>query len=553
MERTSTLRFLLLGHSVRGGGACTSGWEHEGIIGGNRKREMSMYFKYLSFVVAILSAVAFFTGCTVGPNFHRPTPPEISGYTPQPLGVATSTANVPGGEEQRFVIGMNIPKQWWELFKSQPLNALIEKSLKSNPSIDAAKAALRQAQENVAAQVGSYYPAVQAGYSASRSKDSDTLSPALSSGQNPYTLHTAQANVSFAPDVFGGNRRLVESLQAQADFQRFQLEAAYLTLTSNVVAAAVQEASLRAQISATESIIKIETDMLNQLRKQFEVGYVAGPDVAAQEAALAQVQQTLPPLHKQLAQNRDQLITLAGRFPNEDLEEKFELTAISLPQELPISLPSKLVEQRPDVRAAEEQLHSASAQVGVAVAAMVPNITLSANVGSTATAISKLFTTGTGFWSLAANLTQPIFQGGTLLHRKRAAEAGLDDAEAQYRSTVIAAFQNVADMLHALESDADALKAAAAFEQAARRSLDLVHKQFEVGYVKYLSLLSAEQAYQQAVINLVQARANRFVDTAALFMALGGGWWNSPDVAPSAQPGVPAGEVNFGESRNSGL
>ena len=480
-------------------------------------------------MAAISSVVALFLGCAVGPNFHRPTPPEMSGYTPQPLSATTSTANVPGGEEQRFVIGMNIPKQWWELFKSQPLNALVEKSLKANPSIDAAKAALRQAQENVAAQVGSYYPTVQAGYSASRTKESGIISPALSSGQNPYNLHTAQVNVSFVPDVFGGNRRQVESLQAQADFQRFQLEAAHLTLTSNVVAAAIEESSLRAQLAATESIIKIETDMLNQLRKQFEVGYIAGPDVAAQEAALAQVQQTLPALHRQLAQNRDQLIALAGRFPNEDLKEKFELAALSLPQELPVSLPSKLVEQRPDVRAAEEQLHSASAQVGVAVAAMVPNITLSADLGSTATAISQLFTSGTGFWSLGANLTQPIFQGGTLLHRKRAAEAGLDEAEAQYRSTVIAAFQNVADTLHALESDADAVKAAAAYEQAAKRSLDLVHKQFEVGYVKYLSLLSAEQAYQQAVINLVQARASRFVDTAALFMALGGGWWNGPD------------------------
>ncbi|HXY54541.1 MAG TPA: efflux transporter outer membrane subunit [Nitrospirota bacterium] len=495
---------------------------------------MSAYLKRLSVIAAIVSAVALFTGCAVGPNFHRPAPPEISGYTSQPLSATTSTANVPGGEEQRFVTGMDIPKQWWELFKSQPLNALIEKSLKANPSVDAAKAALRQARENVAAQAGYYYPAVQAGYSANRAKDSGTLSPVLASGQNPYTLHTAQANVTFVPDVFGGNRRLVESLHAQADFQRFQLEAAYLTLTSNVVAAAVQESSLRAQISATESIIEIETDMLNQLRKQFEVGYIAASDVAAQEAALAQVQQTLPSLHKQLAQNRDQLIALAGRFPNEDVEEKFELADLSLPQELPVSLPSKLVEQRPDVRAAEEQLHSATAQVGVAVAAMVPNITLSADVGSTATAIGRLFTSGTGFWSLAANLTQPVFQGGTLLHRKRAAEAGLDDAEAQYRSTVIVAFQNVADALHALESDADALKAAAAFEQAARRSLDLAHKQFEVGYVKYLSLLTAEQAYQQAVINLVQARANRLVDTAALFMALGGGWWNGPD--PAHQP-----------------
>ncbi|HYA86722.1 MAG TPA: efflux transporter outer membrane subunit [Nitrospirota bacterium] len=495
-----------------------------------------MSSKRFHFIAATLSIVALVSGCAVGPNFHRPAPPAINGYTPEPLTATTSTANVAGGEEQCFVMGMDIPKQWWVLFKSPPLNALVEKSLKTNPTIEAAKAALRQARENVAAQVGSYYPAVQAGYSASRTKDSGTISPVLFSGQEPYTLHTAQVSVGFAPDVFGGNRRQVESLTAQADFQRFQLEATYLTLTSNVVAAAIQEASLRAQISSTQSIIKIETEMLDQLHQQFKVGYAAGLDVAAQEAALAQVQQTLPPLQKQLAQTRDLLVALAGRFPNEELEEKFELAALSLPQELPVSLPSKLVEQRPDVRAAEEQVHSSSAQVGVAVAAMLPNITLSADLGSTATAISHLFTPGNGFWSLAGDLTQPIFQGGTLLHRKRAAEAGLDQAQAEYRNTVIAAFQNVADTLHAIQSDADALKAAVAFQQAAKRSLDLAQKQFEVGYVNYLSLLAAEQAYHQAVINLVQAKANRFADTAALFMALGGGWWNGPDdtSAPTA-------------------
>ena len=503
-----------------------------------------MSAKHFLIIVAALAGVVLLSGCAVGPDFHRPTPPIIDGYTPQPLTATSSTASVTGGEEQRFVTDMDIPQRWWELFKSQPLNTLIEKSLKANPTIDAAKAALRQAGENVSAQVGYYYPTIHAGYSVSRTKDSGTLSSVLNSGQEPYTLHTAQVNVGFAPDVFGSNRRQVESLTAQADFQRFQLEATYITLTSNVVAAAIQEASLRCQISAALSIIKIETLMLDQLRRQFELGYVAGLDVAAQEAALAQVQQTLPPLQKQLAQTRDLLAALAGRLPNEELEEKFELVAISLPRELPVSLPSKLVEQRPDVRAAEEQLHSASAQVGVAVAAMLPNITLSADLGSTATKIGQLFTPGTGLWSLAGNVAQTVFDGGTLLHRKRAAEAGLDQAEAQYRSTVITAFQNVADTLHALQADADALKATVAFEQAAKWSLDLAHLQFELGYVNYLSLLSAEQAYQQALINLAQAKANRFADTAALFMALGGGWWNDPDRATAAQKASPAVKSN---------
>jgi len=484
-----------------------------------------MSVRFLFLVAAALAAMAL-SACIVGPDFHKPAVPAVGGYTTEPLAATSSSAAIPGGEEQRFVTGMDIPGQWWELFGSAPLNRLIEKALQANPTIDAARATLRQARENVLAEKGAYFPTVQGTYSASRAQDSGTISPVLASGQEPYSLHTAQVNVSFAPDVFGGIRRQVESLQATVDFQRFQLEAAYLTLTSNVVAAAIQEASLRSQISATLSIIEIETKMLGQLRKQFELGYVAGLDVAAQEAALAQVQQTLPQLEKQVQQTRDLLAALAGRFPSEELEEKFELGNLSLPQEIPVSLPSRLVEQRPDVRAAVEQLHSATAQVGVATAAMLPNITLSADWGSTANTIGELFTPGTGFWSLAAGLTQPIFQGGTLLHRKRAAEAALDQAQAQYRSTVIAAFQNVADSLHALRADADALKAAAAFEQAAKRTLDLAQRQFDLGYINYLSLLSAQTAYQQAMINLAQAKANRFADTAALFMALGGGWWN---------------------------
>ncbi|MGC2424980.1 MAG: efflux transporter outer membrane subunit [Nitrospirota bacterium] len=494
-----------------------------------------MSAKYTFHITVALAAVVLLAGCAVGPDFRRPTLPAAAGYTAQPMKNISSVDNMPGGGGQRFVVGKDIPQKWWELFKSKPLKALIEKSLKSNPTMDAAKAALRQAHENVLAQRGYYYPTVQAGFSAARAKDSGAISPVPSNNQEPYSLHTAQVNVSFTPDVFGGNRRQVESLKAQEDFERFQLEAAYLALSSNVAAAAIQEASLRSQISATGNIIKIETEMLGQLRRQFELGYTAGLDVAAQEAALAQVKQTLPPLQNQLAQTRDLLIALAGRFPNEELDEKFELVALELPQELPLSLPSKLAEHRPDVRAAEENLHSASAQVGVAVAARLPSFPLSANLGSTALEIGKLFSSGTGFWSLAGGIVQPIFDAGTLKHRQRAAEAGLDQAAAEYKSTVIAAFQNVADTLHALESDADTLKAASDFEKASKRSLDLANKQFELGYVNYLSLLSAEQSYQQAEINLIQAKASRFTDTAALFMALGGGWWNGPDLALAEQ------------------
>jgi len=484
----------------------------------------------ICFLMLLFTAIMFLVGCAVGPDFQRPSAPAVEGYTPQPLPAQTVSVEVKGGEAQRFVRDMDIPGQWWSLFHSKPLNDLIERALKANPDLEAAQAALRGALENVYAQQGAFFPTVEANFTPTRQKTAGILTSPLANNSFTYSLYTSQVTVAYAPDVFGDTRRQVESLKAQADSQRFQLEATYLTLTSNVVAAAVEEAALRGQIAATKRIIEIQSQSLELLKRQYELGQVATLDVAAQEAALAQTEAALPPLEKQLAQQRDLLARLAGRFPSEELEEKFELSKLQLPQELPVSLPSKLVEQRPDVRSAEEQLHSAGADLGVAMANRLPNITLSANLGSSALAIGQLFTPGTGFWALAGNITQPIFQGGTLLHRQRAAEAAYEQAAAQYRSTVLTAFQNVADTLHAVQFDADALKASVAAERAADKSLSIARRQLELGDISYLGLLNAEQIYQQAIINLVQALANRYSDTAALFQALGGGWWNRFDV-----------------------
>jgi NodT family efflux transporter outer membrane factor (OMF) lipoprotein len=471
-------------------------------------------------------------GCAVGPDFSRPAAPAVNGYTAQPVSAPTASAPVAGGEAQRFVNATDIPAQWWTLFHSPALNSLIEQSLKNNPNLQQAEAALRVAQETAYAQAGAYYPSVSANFSPTRQKEAlGSVSSSAASGASLFNLHTAQLNVSYTLDVFGGNRRAVESLQAQADAQRFQLEAAYLTLTSNVVAAAVQEASLRAQIVATETMVKIEQEQLDLFKRQLQLGAVAEANVIAQVATLAQTKAMLPPLQKQLAQQRDLLAALAGRFPSDAPSEQFDLASLQLPQELPLTLPSKLVEQRPDVRAAEEQLHSASAQIGVAKANMLPQFTLSASGGSMATQVSQLFKSGNGFWSLAGGITQPLFEGGALLHKKRAAEAAYDEAAAQYRATVIAAFQNVADTLQALQFDADALQAAAEAERSASDSLAIARRQVELGDIGYVSLLAAEQAYQQAALNLVQAQANRYADTAALFQALGGGWWNRSDAA----------------------
>jgi len=475
------------------------------------------------------------TACAVGPDFEPPAAPEVSAYTSQLLPEQTSAADMKGGEAQRFVRGLDIPGQWWTLFHSAALNSLVEQALENNPTLPAAEAALRQAWENVYAAQGAFFPTAVVSYSPSRNKTATGVTfTAASSGPPFFTLHTAQVVVTYAPDVFGGTRRQVESLMATAEFQRYQLEAAYLTLTSNVVAAAVQEASLRGQIAATEEIIKIESASLDILRKQFQLGQVAGLDVAAVEAALAQAQATLPPLQKQLAVQRDLLTALIGRLPSQAPAEKFELASLQLPQELPVSLPSNLVEQRPDIQSAEAQLHSASALIGVALAARLPQFTLTGNAGTTANQISQLFMTpGTAFWTLAGNVAQTVFDAGTLLHKERAAVAAFEEAAAMYRSTVIAAFQNVADTLHALQSDADTLRAAFAAERAAFESLEITRMQLQFGAVNYLSLLTAQNTYQMALIALVQAQAARYADTAALFQALGGGWWNREDVPPA--------------------
>ncbi len=460
--------------------------------------------------IALTSVLLITAGCMVGPKYRAPAPPQTAGYTAAPLNATSATPNVSGEDAQKFVEGQDIPGQWWTLFHSKPLDDLIQRSLKANPDIKAAQAALSVARENVLAQRGPYFPSASASFSADHSKTSNVVSPFTASSALTYSLYTPQVSVSFVPDVFGLNRRTIESLAAQEQQARFALVATYITLSSNVASAAIQEASLRAQIDATRELIGINTDMVKILRDQYAKGYVSRLDVAAQESQLAQVTATLPPLLKQLAQQRDLMVALSGGLPDQELPEKFALSSLRLPQDLPVSLPSQLVAQRPDVRQAEANMHSASAQIGVAVANRLPSFTLTGDVGSMSLVFTRMFSSGTGFWDLAGGVTQPIFDGGTLLHRERAAKAAYVQASEQYRSTVVTAFQNVADTLNALQQDADGLRAAADAKNAASSTLDLTKKQFQSGYTNYLALLSAELTYQQAVINLVQAQSNHY-------------------------------------------
>jgi NodT family efflux transporter outer membrane factor (OMF) lipoprotein len=470
---------------------------------------------------------AALSGCAVGPNFQPASAPPADGYLPGKLAAPAADRSGPRVAGQHFVNGADVSAKWWAAFKSRPLNDLIKQSVDHNPNLQAAEAAIKNAQYNALAQRGLFFPQLTGDSSSQKFliANPGQIPPIPTTGpQSIYTLFTNQLTVSFTPDIWGGNLRAVENLDAVAEQQLFQLDAAYLALTSNVVTAAIQEASLRGQIAATKRIIGIERDLLDILKRQFSFGQAAQADVLAQDAALAQAEQLLPPLERQLAQQRDLLTSLAGQLSADEIVQKFDLAHLKLPTNLPVSLPSRLVDQRPDVRAAEANMHSASAQVGVAIAARLPNIVLSANGGSAAYNLPQSFAAGTGFYTIGAAATAPIFDGFTLYNKQKAAEAALDQAEAQYRATVVTAFQNVADALRALRTDTRAVQAAVRTEIAAKASLDIVQTQLNAGQVNQLAVLNAQQTYLTAAVVRVQTDANRLSDTAALFMALGGGW-----------------------------
>jgi NodT family efflux transporter outer membrane factor (OMF) lipoprotein len=471
-------------------------------------------------------AAMLLTSCAVGPDFVRPAAPEVTRYTRESLAAQTSTANVPLGQPQVFLEGRDVPQAWWALFKSPALDALIERALANNPNLQSALATLRSAKENVYAQEGKFLPLIQANFNPTRQRTSAALSPVPASGAGIFSLDTAQLTVAYTFDVWGLNRRTVESLEALAEVQRFQVEAAYLSLTANLAVAAITEASLRGQIDATVQIIGLNANMRDTLQRRLDAGYANRSDLAAQQAALAQAKATLPPLRKALQQQRDLIAALSGAYAGAEPREMFRLVDLHLPADLPVSVPSQLIEQRPDVRAAGEQLHAASAQIGVATANTLPTFTISADAGFMNTALTHLLAPQNIFWDLAGNATQTVFDAGTLYHQLQGAKDTYQAAAWTYRGTVIEAVQNVADALRALQNDADALRAARDYERAAKTSFDLASQQIQGGNANVLFVLTAQQGYLQSIIQVVQAQAARLSDTAALFAALGGGWWN---------------------------
>ena len=460
------------------------------------------------------AVAALLTACAVGPDFKPPVTPAPAAFTRQPLQQPSGTLAAPGS---------TIPRAWWQAYGAPQLDVLVEMALRHNPNLEAALASLKAAQENVNAQKGLFFPTVSAGYNLNRQSTGAALSSPLASGSSPYTLHTAQLNVAYQPDLLGGNRRQVESLQAQADSQRLQLDAARLTLASNVVGAALQQAALEEQISLVQQTLSASERQLAHLHRLKDSGYSSGVDLATQEAADAQTRALLPPLQKQLEQTRDLLAILCGQTPDQVLTTP-KLAQLQLPQPLPQSLPSQLVAQRPDVQAALAQLHAAQAQIGVAVAARLPQISLTGALGFNNSALAGLLARDNLGWGLGAGLLQPIFDAGTLQARQRSAEASADAARAQYQSTVLGAFQNVADTLYALDADQRAWQANVDAENADERLLKLTQAQFDRGYASGLALLAVQQTWLQARLARVAAYSSYLGDTVALYQALGGGW-----------------------------
>lgn len=498
----------------------------------NRKLKTIKMSNYFRILISTICWGVLLVGCAVGPDFEAPESPQTTSYTESTLPTKTVETKGLGGEAQCFIEGKDIPADWWHLFHSKPLNELIERALKNSPNLQGAQAALQQAEQNLNVSVASLFPFVSAQPYLERQRFSADIFDLTASPPVTFNLYNATVNVTYTLDVFGGIRRQIEASETQIDYQRFEVEATYLTLISNIVTTAIMEASLRGQIQATEELIALQEKGLHIIEKKFNLGGASQLEILAQKSQLDQVRATLPPLNKQLSATRHALAVLIGDLPSESCLPIFTLEDLILPTDLPVSLPSSLVQQRPDVKASEALLHSASAQIGIATANLLPQFNFTAGYGWLTNQAENFFNPKHNVWNIIGTLVQPIFQGGALLAKKRGAVAAFEQAFAQYRQTVLQAFQNVADTLKALEFDALQLHAQSEAEKAAKDTLTLTQTQYKVGAVSYLNLLDAERQYQQAQIGRIQAQAARYADTAALFQALGGGWWNRKPPCP---------------------
>ncbi|HYB91165.1 MAG TPA: efflux transporter outer membrane subunit [Candidatus Binataceae bacterium] len=465
--------------------------------------------------------------CAVGPDFVRPKAPATQRYTHEEEPAGTVAAD---GTAQRFEHGARIAADWWRLFNCPKLDAIVMQSIANNPTLQAAQASLRQSQDNLRAGYGIFYPQLSANFQPTRQQFSaarfgSSVAPSI------FDLYTLQATISYVLDVWGGERRTVEGLGAQVDVQYYNTEGTYLTLSGNIVNAIVAEAAYSAEIDATEQIIGFLQQEVQITNAQVQAGTVPYANLLSIQTQLETTQATLPPLRQQLAHTRHLLATLMGHAPADVAPPQVTFPELTLPNNLPVSLASDLVRQRPDILVAESQLHSASAQIGVATAAMFPSFTLSADYGWNGSTLSTLFGSSTAFWMFGASVATPVIQGPTLWYQRKAAIDAYQQALANYRQTVLAALAQVADALDALQHDAQTLSAQSQAVRTASETLRLILINYQAGTVNYLQVLIADYQYQQAELGYIQALGQRLQDTAALFVALGGGWWSAPQTA----------------------
>jgi NodT family efflux transporter outer membrane factor (OMF) lipoprotein len=467
--------------------------------------------------------LAMLGGCEVGPNFVRPAPPDTDRYTRELQSEATVTAN---GQAQNFTSSNTLIADWWKLFESEELNAVVNKAIANNPTLQASEASLRQSQDSMRAGYGVFFPQIQAGAGVSRQRVAPQQQ-GLQSGSKIFNLITLSSTVSYAIDVFGGARRSVESLRAQADYQRYENVAAYLILSANVVNTGIARAAYIAEIHTTKKLIKLEQEQLHLTQAQVRSGTTPYSAVLSVQSLIATNEASLAPLEQNASQAEHLLATLEGEFPSKANLPDIDLTRLSLPVDLPVSLPSDLVNQRPDILAAEAQMHVASAKIGVATALMFPSFSLNGTFGTSGSNFGNLTAASGKFWSIGPSATIPIFQGTTLWFGRKAAIDTYQQSRANYRQTVLSAFEQVADSLKALEHDAEGLQAQVEAKRAAGEELKLVQANYHAGLIDYLAVLTADVQYHETTIAYLQADAQRYQDTVALFVALGGGWWNA--------------------------
>lgn len=476
------------------------------------------------------------TACEVGPDFKAPAPPPTEQYTPgkEPTKTVSTPGTVSASKSQTYVLQERIPADWWKIFGSSEIDDLVKQGLVKSPTLAASKATLEEAQATLKVEIGNLlFPAINmTGYGA-RFRTS-TLILGGNSPNTTFNLYNTAFSMTYLLDVFGGSRRTIESYRAQADYNRYEFYGTELTLTSNIVTTSIAIASLQDQIAATKALVVAEKQILDIVKTQYREGGASEQDVLLQETTLAQTEATLPPLEKALEQSTHSLAALVGKYTSEQSIPKLHLDELNLPKDLPLSLPSCLVEQRPDIQASEALMHVASANIGVAVANMLPQVPLSAQYGWLSTVPSELFTNMNNIWNYVGNYSQPVFHGGALWYARQEAIDAYKVAANNYQQTVLNAFQNVSDSLSAIQNDAKEYNREYNANYSAGKSLSIIRQQYKLGGVNYLTVLNAEAQYEQTVLALIKAKTARYSDTAALYQALGGGWWNTPTTQGSS-------------------